>query len=133
DVSPSTNGLDIEFRNVTFTYPDKQQPALQNVSFKLRAGETVALVGRNGAGKTTIVKLLTRLYDPDEGEILVGGRNVKDYDLCALREHIGVIFQDYVKYYLNARENIGIGRVQEIEDLELIDAAARKSGANTVI
>jgi ATP-binding cassette subfamily B protein len=133
DVSPAIKGLDIEFRNVSFTYPDKQQPALQNVSFKLRAGETVALVGRNGAGKTTIVKLLTRLYDPDEGEILVGGRNIKDYDLYELREHIGVIFQDYVKYYLNARENIGIGRIQEIANLDLIEAAAHKSGANVVI
>jgi ATP-binding cassette subfamily B protein len=133
EASPSALGLDIEFRNVSFTYPDKEQPALKNVSFKLRAGETIALVGRNGAGKTTIVKLLTRLYDPDEGEILVGGRNVKEYDLYELRECIGVIFQDYVKYYLSARENIGIGRIQEIENLELIDDAAHKSGANTVI
>ncbi len=133
EVSPDTRGLDIEFRHVSFTYPDKPQPALKDVSFKLRAGETIALVGRNGAGKTTLVKLLTRLYDPDEGEILVGGRNIKDYDLQELREHIGVIFQDYVKYYLNARENIGVGRVQEVENLELVTAAAHKSGANTVI
>ncbi|MBV9613890.1 MAG: ABC transporter ATP-binding protein, partial [Ktedonobacteraceae bacterium] len=73
-------GLQIELRNVSFTYPGKEQPALNRVSFTLHAGETGALVGRNGAGKTTLVKLLSRLYDPDEGEILIGGRNIKEYD-----------------------------------------------------
>jgi len=129
----TSKGLDIEFRNVSFTYPDKAQPTLKNVSFTLRSGEAIALVGRNGAGKTTLVKLLTRLYDPDEGEILIGGRNVKEYDLHELRDHIGVIFQDYVKYNMKASENIGVGRVGEVENLDLIDAAAHKSGANTVI
>jgi ATP-binding cassette subfamily B protein len=129
----TSKGLDIEFRNVSFTYPDKAQPTLKNVSFTLRSGEAIALVGRNGAGKTTLVKLLTRLYDPDEGEILIGGRNVKEYDLHELRDHIGVIFQDYVKYNMKASENIGVGRVGEVENLELIDAAAHKSGADTVI
>jgi ATP-binding cassette subfamily B protein len=106
---------------------------LKNVSFTVHAGEAIALVGRNGAGKTTIVKLLTRLYDPDEGEILIGGRNVKEYDLKELREQVGVIFQDYVTYFLSARENIGVGRVDEIENDELVSSAARKSGADTVI
>jgi ATP-binding cassette subfamily B protein len=129
-------GLDIEFRNVSFTYPGKDpetEAALKNVSFTLNAGETIALVGRNGAGKTTIVKLLTRLYDPDEGDIYIGGRNIKEYDLKDLRDEVGVIFQDYVTYHLNARENIGVGRVSDIENLELVNAAAQKSGANTAI
>jgi ATP-binding cassette subfamily B protein len=129
-------GLEIEFRNVSFTYPDKDpetQAALKNVSFTIRAGEAIALVGRNGAGKTTMVKLLTRLYDPDEGEILVGGRNIKEYDLKDLRCEIGVIFQDYVSYYLTARENIGIGKIEHIEDLELVARAAQKSGAREVV
>jgi ATP-binding cassette subfamily B protein len=126
-------GLDIEFRNVSFTYPGKEEPALKNVSFTIRAGEAIALVGRNGAGKTTLVKLLTRLYDPDEGEILIGGRNIKDYDLKELREQVGVIFQDYVNYYMSARENISVGRIAEVENIELIQKAAHKSGANTVI
>jgi ATP-binding cassette subfamily B protein len=129
-------GFDVEFRNVSFTYPGKDpetQAALKNVSFTIQAGEAVALVGRNGAGKTTMVKLLTRLYDPDEGEILIGGRNIKEYDLRELREQVGVIFQDYVNYYMTARENIGIGRVDKIENKELVMSAAHKSGASDVI
>ncbi len=136
DPSPELNGLDIEFRNLSFTYPGKDpetQAALKNVSFTVHAGEAVALVGRNGAGKTTLVKLLTRLYDPDEGEILIGGRNIKEYDLKELREQVGVIFQDYVNYYMTARENIGVGRVDKIEHKELVMSAARKSGASEVI
>lgn len=129
-------GLDIEFRNVSFTYPDKDpetEAALRNVSFTVKAGESVALVGSNGAGKTTLVKLLTRLYDPDEGEILIGGHNIKEYDLQDLRKYIGVIFQDYATYYLSARENIGVGRIAEVENEGLIAAAAQKSGADRVI
>jgi ATP-binding cassette, subfamily B, bacterial len=135
-VEPDVKGLDVEFRDVSFTYPGKDpvtQAALKHVSFTIKAGEAIALVGRNGAGKTTLVKLLTRLYDPDEGEILIGGRNIKEYDLKDLREQIGVIFQDYVNYYMSARENIGVGRINEIENDELVISAARKSGANAVI
>ena len=129
-------GLDIEFRNVSFTYPGKDpetQAALRNVSFTIQEGEAVALVGRNGAGKTTLVKLLTRLYDPDGGEILMGGRNIKEYDLHELREQVGVIFQDYVTYFMSARENIGVGRLAEMENQELVANAAHKSGADAVI
>ncbi len=129
-------GLDIEFRNVSFTYPGKDpetQAALRNVSFTIKEGEAIALVGRNGAGKTTLVKLLTRLYDPDGGEILMGGRNIKEYDLHDLREQVGVIFQDYVTYFMSARENIGVGRLAEMENQELVTNAALKSGADAVI
>jgi ATP-binding cassette, subfamily B, bacterial len=136
DPTVEVKGLDVEFRDVSFTYPGKDpetQAALKHVSFTIRAGEAIALVGRNGAGKTTLVKLLTRLYDPDEGEILIGGRNIKEYDLKELREQVGVIFQDYVNYYMSAQENIGVGRVDKIEQRELVMSAARKSGANAVI
>ncbi|MEI6046844.1 MAG: ABC transporter ATP-binding protein, partial [Chloroflexota bacterium] len=126
-------GLSVEFRNVTFTYEGKREAALQKVSFKIEAGEAVALVGRNGAGKTTLVKLLSRLYDPDEGEILLGGRNIRDYDLNELRQQVGVIFQDYVTYFMSARENIGVGRLEHMENKELIAAAAHQSGADVVI
>ena len=134
--SPDVKGLDIEFRDVSFTYPGKDpetQAALKHVSFTIKAGEAIALVGRNGAGKTTLVKLLTRLYDPDAGEILIGGRNIKEYDLKDLRAQVGVIFQDYVNYYMSARENIGVGRIDEIENTDLVRSSARKSGANAVI
>ncbi len=131
-----TAGLDVEFREVSFTYPGKDpatEAALRNVSFTIKAGEAIALVGRNGAGKTTLVKLLTRLYDPDSGQILIGGRDIREYDVEALRRVVGVIFQDYVTYYMSARENIGVGQIDEIENLELVKSAARKSGANSVI
>src|SRR2546425_2515747 len=136
DSAVEVEGLDIEFRDVSFTYPGKDpetQAALKHVSFTIRAGEAIALVGRNGAGKTTLVKLLTRLYDPDEGEILIGGRNIKEHDLKELRDQVGVIFQDYVNYYMTAHENIGVGRVDKIEQRELVMSAAGKSGANNVI
>lgn len=133
EVSPMHSGLSIEFRNVSFTYPGKTEPALKHVSFTLEAGETLALVGRNGAGKTTLVKLLTRLYDPDEGEVLIGGKNIKDYSIHELREHIGVIFQDFVKYNLTVQENIGVGKVSELDNRSIVEAAARKSGADEVI
>lgn len=133
EAPPATKGLDIEFRNVSFTYPGKEEVTLKNVSFSMRAGETVALVGRNGSGKTTLVKLLTRLYDPDEGEIQVNGHNIKDYDLKDLREHIGVIFQDYVQYYMSVRENIGVGHIADITNDKLILRAAEKSGADMVV
>ncbi len=123
----------IEFRNVTFTYEGKNEPALANVSFTIEAGQTLALVGRNGAGKTTLVKLLTRLYDPQEGQILVNGHDIREYDPEELREQIGVIFQDYVEYHLTVQENIGVGRLAYLEDLEKIETAAEKSGADDVI
>jgi ATP-binding cassette, subfamily B, bacterial len=133
DLPIEAKGLDIEFRNVSFIYPGKSEPALKNISFTLHRGKSIALVGHNGAGKTTFVKLLTRLYDPTEGEILIGGRNIKEYDPYELHERIGVIFQDYGKYYMTASENIGIGRVAEIKNDELVKVAAHKSGAAEII
>ncbi|HEY0756572.1 MAG TPA: ABC transporter ATP-binding protein [Ktedonobacteraceae bacterium] len=129
-------GLTIEFRNVSFTYPGKDPvtaAALRDVSFTIKAGEAIALVGSNGAGKTTIVKLLTRLYDPDKGQILIGGRDIREYEIEELRRVIGVIFQDYVTYHMNARENIGVGKIDEIENIDMVMEAAGKSGASTVI
>ncbi len=123
----------IEFRNVSYTYPGREEPALDGVSFTIVPGETVALVGRNGAGKTTIVKLLTRLYDPDSGQILIDGVDIREYDPAALRHEIGVIFQDYVTYFLSARENIGVGRLEAADDLARIAAAAAQSGADGVV
>ncbi len=123
----------IEFRNVSYTYPGRDEPALDDLSFTIEPGETMALVGRNGAGKTTIVKLLTRLYDPDRGQILVNGVDIREYDPDALRHEIGVIFQDYVTYFLSARENIGVGRLEAADDLERVIRSATQSGADGVV
>src|SRR6185436_10640349 len=95
--------------------------------------EKIALVGPNGAGKTTIIKLLTRLYDPTEGQILLDGVDLRDYDLHDLRQRIGVIFQDFVRYHLAAAENVGFGQIEALDDRPRIVGAAQKSGADSVI
>jgi ATP-binding cassette subfamily B protein len=123
----------IEFRNVTYAYEGQDQPALHDVSFTIDPGETVAIVGHNGAGKTTLVKLLARLYDPQSGQVLVDGHDVREYDPDELRAEFGVLFQDYVSYQFTARENIGIGRAERLEDAGAIASAATKSGAASVI
>ena len=121
------------FDNVGFQYPGAERWAVRHLSFTLRAGEVLALVGENGAGKTTIVKLLARLYDPDEGRILLDGVDLKDYALSDLRNNIGVIFQDFVRYHFTAAENIAVGRIDKLADRERIVDAARRSLADDVI
>src|SRR5690606_25761239 len=113
--------------NVGFRYPDTEHWAVRGLDFELKAGEALALVGENGAGKTTIVKLLTRLYDPDEGRILVDGVDLRDIDILDLRAHIGVIFQDFIRYSFTAAENIGVGRIEAVADRERIEQAAGQS------
>ncbi|MBB3225950.1 ATP-binding cassette subfamily B protein [Luteibacter sp. Sphag1AF] len=121
------------FEDVGFKYPGAERWAVRHLSFTLRAGEVLALVGENGAGKTTIVKLLSRLYDPDEGQILLDGHPLSEYNLDELRSHIGVIFQDFVRYYLRAGENIAVGRIEARDDEERIRDAAERSLADAVI
>ena len=121
------------FENVGFRYPDATKWALRGLDFELRAGEVLALVGENGAGKTTLVKLLARLYDPDEGRILLDGRDLRDYDLDDLRGNVGVIFQDFVRYHLTAGENIGVGRIDAMDDAERIREAAQRAMAEDMI
>jgi ATP-binding cassette subfamily B protein len=121
------------FENVSFRYPNSDKYAIKDLSFHLRAGEKLALVGENGAGKTTLVKLLARLYEPTSGRILLEGRDLRDYRLQSLRDNIGVIFQDYFRFQLKAKENIAVGRIDALEDLAHIETSARKSLADTVI
>jgi ATP-binding cassette, subfamily B, bacterial len=121
------------FEGVGFRYPDAERWAVRDVSFTIGPGERVALVGENGAGKTTLVKLLTRLYDPTEGRILLDGVDLKDYDLEALRRAIGVIFQDFFRYDMKARDNIAVGWIEAREDEARIADSARKSLAADVI
>jgi ATP-binding cassette subfamily B protein len=123
----------LEFRNVSFKYPDREEYALRDVSLTIQPGEKIALVGANGAGKTTFVKLLTRLYDPSEGQILIDGIDLREVDPKDLQKRIGVIFQDFVKYFLPARENVGFGQIDQLEnEARIVDAAVR-SGADPTI
>lgn len=123
----------IKFENVGFRYPETENWVVRNLSFTLAAGDTLALVGENGAGKTTIAKLLTRLYDPTEGRITVDGIDLKEMDPKDIHAHVGVIFQDFIRYSFTARDNIGVGRIEAREDQERIDLAAEQSLADSVI
>jgi ATP-binding cassette subfamily B protein len=122
-----------EFRNVSFHYPGSTRLILNHLNFELRPGQRVALIGENGQGKTTFVKLITRLYDPTEGQILLDGIDLREYDLEDLHREMGVIFQDFMRYEMTARENIAVGRVEEIDNLELLKTAARKSMADRIV
>ncbi|MGU3667781.1 ABC transporter ATP-binding protein [Methylobacterium sp. A49B] len=121
------------FEDVGYRYPGTEIWALRSLSFTVRAGETVALVGGNGAGKTTIVKLMTRLYDPHEGRVLLDGVPLTAYDLEDLRARIGAIFQDFVRFDLTAGENVAVGRIEAAADEDRIAAAAARGLAAPVI
>jgi ATP-binding cassette subfamily B protein len=122
-----------EFINVSFTYPGTDRTVLRNFTFHLKPGERIALIGENGQGKTTVVKLITRLYDPTEGQILLDGIDLRDYSLEDLHRHMGVIFQDFMRFEMTARENIAVGRVDRPHQQADIDDAAHKSLADTVV
>lgn len=122
-----------EFRNVSFHYPGNSRLVLDGLNFHLRPGERVAIVGENGQGKTTLVKLLTRLYDPVKGQILLDGVDLREYSLEDLYREIGVIFQDFMRYEMTARENIAIGQIEELSRLDALQLAAKKSMAAAVV
>ncbi|MGB9283492.1 MAG: ABC transporter ATP-binding protein, partial [Candidatus Sulfotelmatobacter sp.] len=123
----------VEFRDVSFSYPGNSRRVLDRINFQLHTNERLALIGENGQGKTTIVKLITRLYDPTEGQILLDGVDLREYDLDDLHREIGVIFQDFMRYEMTARENIAVGRIEEIDNLDLVKSAAEKSVADQTI
>ena len=122
-----------EFRNVSFTYPGTDRTVLKNFNLTLSPGERIALIGENGQGKTTVVKLITRLYDPTEGQILLDGIDLREYSLEDLHRHIGVIFQDFMRFEMTARENIEVGRIDQPHQQAEIEIAAHKSLADTVV
>lgn len=121
------------FENVSFKYPGSEDFVLKNISFTLHPGEKIALVGENGAGKTTLVKLLARLYEPTEGRITLDGVDIREYDAASFRNAIGVIFQDFVRYYFNARDNIAVGKIDLKDDQVQIEHAAANSLADGII
>jgi ATP-binding cassette, subfamily B, bacterial len=123
----------IEFRNVTFAYPNNPNPVLKGINLHLAPRERVALVGENGQGKTTIAKLLTRLYDPTDGQILLDGIDLREYDVNDLWKEVGVIFQDFMRYDMTAHENIAMGRIDAADNPFQIRAAAMKSYAENLI
>ena len=123
----------ITFENVSFTYPGGTDQVLRDLSFSMDPDECVAFVGRNGAGKTTIVKLLLRLYDPTSGRILLNDVDLRNYDLNELRRRMGVIFQDFVRYELTAGENIGMGQLDFRQDAARLSSAAERAGAAELV
>ena len=128
---PIKRGLSI--KNVTFTYPGATQPTLRNISVDIKPGESIALVGLNGAGKTTLLKLLTRLYDLDSGMITIDGTPLPEIRLSELHTNIGVLNQDFARYQLSAKDNIGFGNLKERDNQARIEQAAADSGADRVV
>jgi ATP-binding cassette subfamily B protein len=118
---------------VGFRYPGKEDWALRDLSLFVPRGESLALVGHSGAGKTTFIKLLTRLYEPTEGRILLDGRDLRAWDPEALRSRVGVVFQDYNQYQLTARDNVGLGSVPHRDDEPRIRRAVDRGGAESVV
>lgn len=123
----------IEFKNVTFSYPGSSKPSLKNFSLIIEPGEKIAIVGENGAGKTTMIKLLARLYDITSGEIFVNGINIKNLDLERWQSSLGILLQDFIKYEYSVKDNIYFGNVLAKEDTGKIKEAAKNSGADSVI
>src|SRR5438105_1212205 len=124
---------EIKFENVSFAYPGSETQALTDLSFTVRAGETLAVVGRNGAGKTTLFKLICRLYDPSQGRILIDGVDIRDFDPKDLRRQIGAMFQDYVDYQATAAQHIGLGNVPQISDRAAVVSASKQAGSDELI
>jgi ATP-binding cassette subfamily B protein len=123
----------VEFRNVSFCYPGNPRLVLDQISFQLHRDERLALIGENGQGKTTIVKLITRLYDPTDGQILLDGIDLREYDLEDLHRVMGVIFQDFMRYEMTARDNIAVGHIEDMNNLDALQTAAQKSMADQTI
>ncbi|MBE0584874.1 MAG: ABC transporter ATP-binding protein [Desulfofustis sp.] len=133
EVLPPVNQSGITLTNLHFRYPGQAKPVLNGLSLSIKPGEVVALVGANGAGKSTLVKLLCRLYDPEQGNIAIEGTDLRSLALRDVRKQISVVFQDFVKYQLSVRENIGLGDIKRLDDVPAIATAANRAGAEALI
>jgi ATP-binding cassette subfamily B protein len=130
-VTPAPTGFEVlRAQDVSFTYPESTHPAVDRVSLEIRRGEVVALVGENGSGKTTLAKMLAGLYRPERGRIRWDGIDLADVDADELRRSVAVIFQDFERYLLPARENVGLGRHERVDAFEEIVEAARRADAD---
>jgi ABC-type multidrug transport system fused ATPase/permease subunit len=128
---PAPTGFEVlTAEDVSFTYPEAQYPAVDRVSLEIRRGEVVALVGENGSGKTTLAKMLAGLYRPERGRITWDDTDLADVDADELRRSVAVIFQDFERYLLPARENVGLGRHERVHAFEEIVEAARRADAD---
>lgn len=123
----------IRFEGVDFTYPATERPVLRGLDLFLPASSSVALVGANGSGKSTVVKLLCRFYDPTAGRITLDGIDLREFDLAELRRRISAVFQDFVRYPLSAADNVGFGCVERLGDANLLAQAAEMAGAQALI
>lgn len=123
----------VEFRDITFRYPGMDHDVLSHFNLTARAGEITRIEGQNGFGKTTLLKLLLRLYDTDGGQVLVNGIDVRRFDPRDLRRGVGAVFQDFVHFYATAAENIAFGNIESTQTLSVIRKAAQMAGADTII
>jgi len=123
----------MNFAMSCFQYPGSSRLIIDHLNFRLEPGERVAIIGENGEGKTTLVKLITRLYDPTRGRILLDGIDLRKYQPEDLAHLTGVIFQDFMRYEMTASDNIGIGRVEQIDDRDRIAQSAQKGSADEVL
>ena len=130
--APDATRYDIELRDLGFAYPNSDRPVLSGVGAQMPAGTVTAIVGANGAGKSTLVKLLTRMYDPDQGEILLNGIPLAEYDLDSLRRGIAVVYQDFAQFALTFGENVAVGAAVPGQMSSRIEEAARWAGADEV-
>lgn len=132
--TPNKNQISqIRIRDLQFTYPGSGVSVFRGLDLEIQGGKSLAIVGRNGAGKTTLVKLLTRLYDPTDGQIEIDGTNLRTIDPVLWRSHVAVIFQDFVRYELSTRDNIGFGSLQNLDNDSMMNAAAHRAGSAELI
>ncbi len=130
---PANTIPSIEFKNVSFSYPGSKEKIFDDFSIKINPGDDIAFVGENGAGKTTFVKLLARLYDIDSGQILINGNDLRDIDLDSWYENLGILFQDFNKYAYSVHENIALGRIQDFKNTKKVMQASQDSGAHEFV